>query len=112
LIQLETIVSLASIFFLTFVVGLLLYLTGECIKTRGERSTDKLMPYACGEKLPARRLQINVENFLVYAIYFLVFDILAFVLATSFTTPGYFPALYSLIVLMAIVLLLPLLRRR
>ena len=81
------------------------------IGARGEKTEGKVAPYACGEDLPACKLQIDVERFLIYGVYFLVFDILAFILATSLRTPGLFPALYALIVLMAIFVLLPLLRR-
>ena len=78
---------------------------------RGEMSEGKVAPYACGEDLPARKLQVDAGRFLIYVVYFLIFDILAFIVATSLNTPGYFPTVYVLIVLMAVTVLLPLLRR-
>jgi len=81
------------------------------IGAKGEKTEGKVAPYACGEDLLPLKLQVNAERFLIYAVYFLVFDILAFILATSLNTPGPFPAIYALIVLMAVVILLPLLRR-
>ncbi len=75
---------------------------------KGKETKGKVAPYASGEDLPAHKFQVDVEGFLVYAVYFLIFDILAFILATSFSTPSYFPTLYALIVLMAVVILLPL----
>jgi len=86
-------------------------LIGRIVGARGEKSTAKVAPYACGEDLPPHKLQVDVERFLIYAVYFLIFDIFAFILATSLNTPGYFPAIYAIIVLMAIVVLLPLWRR-
>ena len=109
--QTDIVVSLPFIFFLSIVVGLILYLVGWIIGAKGEKTAGKVAPYACGEDLPAQRLQVDVERFLIYAIYFLIFDILAFILATSLNTPGHFPVIYALTVLMAVVVLLPLLRR-
>ena len=107
----DLLLSLPFIFFLSIVVGLILYLVGWLIGAKGEKTADKVAPYAGGEDLPARKLQVDVERFLIYAVYFLVFDILAFILATSLNTPSHFPAIYALIVLMAVVILLPFLRR-
>lgn len=107
----DLLISLPFIFLLSLLIALILYLIGGKVGARGEETADKVAPYACGEDLPPRKLQIDVERFLVYAVYFLIFDILAFVLATSLNTPGIFPVLYSLIVLMAVVILLPLWRR-
>ena len=109
--QTDLLISLPFIFFLSIMVGLILYWVGGRIGAKGEKSADKVAPYACGEDLPPRKLQVDVERFLIYAVYFLIFDILAFILATSLSTPGYFPAIYASIVLMAIVILLPLWRR-
>ena len=103
--------SLPFIFFLSLIIGLLLYWVGGKIGAKGYKSRDKLAPYACGEDLPPSKLQVNAEKFLVYAVYFLIFDILAFIIATSLNAPGYFPAIYAAIVLMAIVILLPLWRQ-
>jgi NADH:ubiquinone oxidoreductase subunit 3 (subunit A) len=109
--QTDLLISLSFIFFLSLLVGLIFYWVGGRVGAKGEKSADKVAPYACGEDLPPRKLQVDAERFLIYAVYFLVFDILAFILATSLNTPGHFPAIYALIVLMAVVILLPLLRR-
>ncbi len=105
------IVSLPFIFFLSLVGGLILYLVGGRVGARGKKNADEVAPYACGENLPPRKLQLNVERYLIYAVYFLIFDIVAFILATSLNTPGYLPAIYASIILMAVVILLPLWRR-
>lgn len=109
--RIDLLISLPLIFFLSLLIGLTFYLVGRIVGAKGKESTDKVAPYACGEDLPARKLQVDVERFLVYAVYFLIFDILAFILATSLITPGVFPVVYTVIVLMAVVILLPLWRR-
>lgn len=107
----DLLTSLPFIFILSIIVGLILYLVGWIVGAKGEKSRSKVAPYACGEDLPPRKFQVDVERFLIYAVYFLIFDILAFVLVTSLRTPGYFPVIYASIVLMAVVILLPLWRR-
>lgn len=107
----DLLVSLPFIFILSVLVGLIIYLVGRIVAAKGEKTVGKVAPYACGEDLPPRKFQVNVEEFLIYAVYFLIFDILAFTLATSLITPGYFPVVYTLIVLMAVVILMPLRRR-
>jgi NADH:ubiquinone oxidoreductase subunit 3 (subunit A) len=110
--QTDVLISVSFIFFLSLMVGLILYWVGGRIGAKGEKSKDKLVPYACGEDLPPHKLQVDAERFLIYAVYFLIFDIFMVILATSLSTPGYFPAIYAFIVLMAVVLLLPLWRRK
>lgn len=107
----DLLISLPFIFILSIIVGLIIYLVGQIVAVKGEKTADKVAPYACGEDLPSRKFQIDVEEFLIYAVYFLIFDILAFTLATSMRTPGYFPIVYTLIVLMAVAILIPLRRR-
>ncbi|MCK4424661.1 NADH-quinone oxidoreductase subunit A [Candidatus Bathyarchaeota archaeon] len=107
----ELLISLPVVFFLSLVIGLILYLVGWIVGAKGEKTVGKVAPYACGEDLPPRKFQVDVKRFFIYAVYFLIFDILAFILATSLSTPGFFPAIYAFIVLMAVVILLPLRRR-
>ena len=109
--RIDLLISLPLIFFLSLLIALFLYLVGRRVGARGEESTDKVSPYACGEDLPARKLQVDVERFLVYAVYFMIFDIVAFILATSLVTPSVFPVVYAAVVLMAVLILLPLWRR-
>ncbi|HID90717.1 TPA: hypothetical protein EYP44_02005 [Candidatus Bathyarchaeota archaeon] len=103
-------VSAPLIVALSFAVGLIIYWIGGRIAPKGRKVPGKLREYICGEDLPTRKLQVNVERFLIYVVYFLIFDVVAFVLATSFASPGVYPVVYSLIVGLAIVVLLPLLR--
>ncbi len=56
--------------------------------------------------MPVEELHVDLERFLVFAVYFLIFDVLAFTMATSFFTLGLAPIAYSLIVLGAVVMLI------
>ena len=87
--------SIFFLFFSTLVVALFLYWIGGRVGVKGKKSSDKVSTYACGEDLPSRQVQVDVERFFIYAVYFLIFDVLAVFLATSLNTPGFFPALYG-----------------
>lgn len=102
--------SLPFIFVISLSLGLIIYLVGRVVAAKGEKTAGKVAPYACGEDLPPRRFQVDLEDFLIYAVYFLIFDILIFNLATSLGKPGYFPTVYAIIVLMAVIVLTPLRR--
>lgn len=112
MMPLDLLFSLPFIFLLSLVVGLVLYLIGDLIGAKGEESGGKTTPYACGEDLPPLKFRVDVERFFIYAVYFLIFDVLAFILATSLGTPGLPPAVYAFIVLMSVAVLLPLWRRK
>ena len=104
--------SLPFVFLISLFVALLLYWYGGKISPKVKATANKLAPYACGEEFPPQKLQVNVERFFVYAVFFLVFDILAFMLATSLGSPGIMPALYAGITLVAVIFLLPILKLR
>ena len=106
----DSIVSLPVVFLTALAASLVFYWIGGRIAPHGKKTPAKLASYACGEEYPSEKLQLNVQRFFIYAVYFMIFDILAFILATSFTSPGLMPALYALITLSAVVLLLPLLK--
>jgi NADH:ubiquinone oxidoreductase subunit 3 (subunit A) len=97
--------SIPLIFVLSILLGVILYIFGSIIAPKVKKRTGKLAPYACGEDLPAEKLQVNAEEFFIYATYFLIFDVVAFVLATSFGRPGFFPILFIAIILVASVVL-------
>ncbi|UCF58549.1 MAG: NADH-quinone oxidoreductase subunit A [Candidatus Bathyarchaeota archaeon] len=97
--------SIPLIFGLSILLGVVLYLIGSIIAPKVKKTTEKLAPYACGEDLPAEKLQVNAEEFFVYATYFLIFDVVAFMLATSLGKPGFFPILFIAIILVAAVVL-------
>lgn len=102
--------SVSLIFLLSLAFSVSLYLIGSFISPKSKNTSDKLAPYACGENLPARKVQVNARRFFIYVTYFIIFDISAFILTTSFGH-GFYPIVFSIIVLLAIVTLLPLWRR-
>jgi NADH:ubiquinone oxidoreductase subunit 3 (subunit A) len=94
---------LPIIFGISLAIASAIYLVSGRISARGgSPNTGKTAPYACGEDLPAEEVKVDLERFLVFAVYFLVFDVLAFVIATSFFSVGLVPIAYSLVVLMAV----------
>lgn len=105
---------LPVVFGFSIALMLLIYWVGGKISTKGglKNTPGKTAPYACGEDLPAEELKVDLERFFVFAVYFLIFDVLAFILATSFPAMGLVPIVYCLIVLMAVVMLLSLRRHK
>ena len=99
---------LPAIFGFCVIMMLLIYWLGGKIsaKARQGSAAGKTAPYACGEDLPSEELRIDLDRFFIFAVYFLVFDVFAFILATSFNSLGLVPAVYTLIVLMAVLMLL------
>lgn len=102
--------TLPFVLLVSLIITLIFYWVGGKIAPKGTKTPGKLAPYACGEDFPAEKLQMNVQNFFIYAVYFMIFDILAFVLAISFVNPGLMPAFFAIITLLAVILLLPLLK--
>ena len=72
---------------LAFVVALVVMGIGKEVGAKSEDTFGKLAPYACGEPVPATKVRMNVENFFIYAVYFMIFDVLGFVLATTIAKP-------------------------
>ena len=77
----------AIIMGLAFAVALFIMGIGNEVSAKSPDTLGKLAPYACGEPVPATKVRINVENFFVYAVYFMIFDVLGFVLATTISRP-------------------------
>ena len=101
------ILSIPFIFFLSLIFSIMLYLVGFLVSTRAKATTSKLAPYACGEDFPARKFQINIRSLFLYVVFFMIFDISAFILATSFSSQGFYPVLFSTIIILAIITMLP-----
>jgi NADH:ubiquinone oxidoreductase subunit 3 (subunit A) len=100
--------SILLVFVASLIVSLIFFWIGSRISPKGLKTPGKLAPYACGEDVPVMQLQVNVERYFIYAVYFLVFDALAFLLALSFSTPGFYPILFAIVVLLAVAVLRPL----
>jgi len=96
------VVEVAVAFALTLATGLVIYWLGGRIAPKSKPTVNKLMAYACGERFTGTKSQMNAEEFYLYAVYFLVFDIVAFILATSMGLTGLLPVLYVLVVLAAL----------
>jgi NADH:ubiquinone oxidoreductase subunit 3 (subunit A) len=93
--------------FCVFVMLFIYWLSGKLSPKTGQgTAAGKTAPYACGEDLPSEELKIDLDRFFIFAVYFLVFDVVAFTLVTSFNSLGLVPAVYTLIVLMAVLMLL------
>jgi len=104
---------LLAILAFSFLVALAIYWTGGKISAKSKRKIEgKTVPYACGENPPpVNDVRINLERFFVFAVYFLIFDVFAFVIAVSSSAAWYLPTIYSIIVLMAALMFL-IVRRR
>jgi len=79
---------------------------------KGNQSEGKTAAYSCGEQGPTKDVKMDLERFLTYAVYFLIFDILAFVTMTSFYASGFLPVIYSLIVLTAVGMLILVIKKQ
>jgi len=108
----EILLSIPFGLFIAVLLAASLYWWGGRISAKGRPSDAKIASYACGEELPSEKLQVNLQRFFVYAVYFMIFDILAFMLATSLASPGRLPAAYALVLFLAIAMLLPLVRQK
>ena len=98
---------LPLVFGVSLLAALIIYMIGGKISAKGSQNAPgKTAPYACGEDTPLEEVKIGLERFLTFAVYFLIFDIFAFVTVTSFYTTGLMPIAYSLIVLMAVAMLI------
>jgi NADH:ubiquinone oxidoreductase subunit 3 (subunit A) len=93
---------LPLVFGVSLVVALVIYAIGGKISAKGKDTFGKTAPYSCGEETPIGEVKVDLDRFLTFAVYFLIFDVLAFVTVTSFYSLGLLPVVYSLIVLMAV----------
>ena len=92
---------------LAFLVSLALYAAGYALAPKVEASVGKLTAYACGEEFQAIKHQVDVKNFFIYVAYFMVFDVSAFFLATSYGNRGLIPLIFITITLLSLVSLIP-----
>jgi NADH:ubiquinone oxidoreductase subunit 3 (subunit A) len=93
---------LPVVFGVSLVAALLIYSVGGRLAPKSIQSKEKNAPYNCGEQGPVNEAKLDLERFLTFAIYFLIFDVVAFVTMTSFYATGFLPVVYSLIVLVAV----------
>jgi len=109
---LNHLLSLPFIFLLTLLVSTLLYCIGSLIsqKVKETKRSVKFEPYACGEPLPAKKIQINIERFFLYVTLFMIFDITAFLLSLSFNANFMYPLIFIAIITSSLLTIIPKIR--
>ena len=97
---------LPIVFIVSLIAALAIYKVGGMLAPKTKPTIEQTTTYSCGEIAPAKEAKLDLERFLTFAVYFLIFDVLAFVTMTSFYATDFMPAVYSLIVLVAVGMLL------
>lgn len=112
---LNLILSLPFIFLSALLISSLLYVAGLKMapKVRRKRkASGKFAPYACGEVMPARKFQVNIQRFFLYITLFMIFDISVFILALSFSVGTLYPILFSAITAFSLLTVIPIIGRK
>lgn len=86
--MLEGLTGFAAILGVAVAVALVIMAIGNDLGAKSPDTPGKLAPYACGEDITPQKVRVNVERFFLYAVYFLIFDVLGFVLATTLSRPA------------------------
>jgi NADH:ubiquinone oxidoreductase subunit 3 (subunit A) len=84
---LEGLTGFTFILILAVVVALIIMAIGNDIAPHGPDTAGKLAPYACGEDIAPQKVMVNVERFFLFAVFFMIFDVLGFVLVTTLARP-------------------------
>ena len=99
---------------IAFALVLLTYWSGGRLAEKPKPTEWKYTMYACGEVLPPKKLQVNVARFYLFATFFLIFDVIAFVMAVSFgpfatgvEIPRLLPIVYLAVAFLAALFLVP-----
>ena len=93
---------LPIVFGVSLAAALIIYRIGGRLSPKSDQNKEKNASYSCGEQGPVKEAKLDFERFLTFAVYFLIFDVLAFVTMTSFYATGFLPVVYSLIALVAV----------
>ena len=96
---------LPLVFGVSLLVALIIYLVGGKISAKGSELPGKTAPYVCGENETLPEVKVSLERFLTFAVYFLIFDVLAFMMVTAYYNLGFMPIIYSLVVLLSVAML-------
>lgn len=104
---------LLTAFAVSILIGLIIYWTGGKVSAKGKGDQkEKTIPYACGENPPLiEETRINLERFFIFTIYFMIFDVFAFLIAISWSAAWYLPIIYSIVVFMAVLTFMVVRRR-
>jgi NADH:ubiquinone oxidoreductase subunit 3 (subunit A) len=68
-------------FCLFFAIGLLVLWGGRILAAKGKTTQGKHAQYACGEDIPAARVQPDYTVFFPFALFFTILDVTALILA-------------------------------
>jgi NADH:ubiquinone oxidoreductase subunit 3 (subunit A) len=93
---------LPIVFGVSLIVALIIYRIGGRLAPKSTQSADKNAAYNCGEPGSVKEAKLDSDRFLTFAVYFLIFDMVAFVTMTSFYATDFLPVAYALIVLVAV----------
>jgi len=63
-------------------VGGLIQLCGSWLAAKGKKSVGKKTQYACGEDVPAQRVQPDYSDFFPFALFFSIIHVTALIMAT------------------------------
>ncbi|MGE5581284.1 MAG: hypothetical protein ACM3X9_01960 [Bacillota bacterium] len=69
-------------FTLFLLIGLLLYIFGSLLAEKGTFYNGKRSQYACGEDVPATKVQPDYSLFFPFAIFFTIIHVTALIMAT------------------------------
>lgn len=69
-------------FIIFFTLGGLIYLSGSRLAAEGKKSGGKKAQYACGEDVPAQRVQPDYSAFFPFALFFSIIHVTALIMAT------------------------------
>lgn len=78
----EFIASPPVAFIIFLAVGGLIYLSGSWLAAKGKKSAGKKTQYACGEDVPAQRVQPDYNEFFPFALFFSIIHVTALIMAT------------------------------
>ena len=110
----EVFVSVLVATLIAFTLVLLTYWIGGKLAEKPKPTQWKYTMYACGEVLPPKKLQVNLARFYLFAVFFLIFDVIAFIIAISFgpfatgvEIPRELPIAYLAVAFLAALFLVP-----
>jgi NADH-quinone oxidoreductase subunit A len=69
-------------FIIFSLLGILLLMLGSAMAAKGQPHKGKGHPYACGEDIPAAKVQPDYGSFFPFALFFTIIHVTALILAT------------------------------
>lgn len=106
----NALVSLFMVFGLSLLLAFLIFIVARKSPVRSNYVHNgsgiiKFIPYSCGEYFfHDLNSRINLERFMIYAIYFLIFDVAGFILAVSFNLLVFPVIIYIAVILASVIL--------